>query len=127
MLSVAGEEHPATAKNSCHGVEKLPLNARITVAGDNTLQRRGYQVEICNSRVGKGISAQASHRTVLETLTSHGSSHSVIIKNQLLYWTKLNRPTFRWLLFLVQTNELNPSLHSHYRNFITTMIQSDAP
>jgi hypothetical protein len=29
------------------------------------------------SRVGKGISAQASHRTVLETLTSHGSSHSV--------------------------------------------------
>ena len=29
-----------------------------------------------NSRVGKGISAQASHRTVLEILTSHGSSHS---------------------------------------------------
>ena len=27
-------------------------------------------------RVGKGISAQASHRTVLEILTSHGSSHS---------------------------------------------------
>ena len=30
-----------------------------------------------NSRVGKGISAQAPHRTVLESLPSHGSSHSV--------------------------------------------------
>jgi ABC-type histidine transport system ATPase subunit len=29
-------------------------------------------------RVGKGISAQASHRTVLEILTSHGSSQSVV-------------------------------------------------
>ena len=28
-------------------------------------------------RVGKGISAQASHKTVLEILTSHGFSHSV--------------------------------------------------
>ena len=28
-----------------------------------------------DSRVGKGISAQASHRTVRETLTSHGSSN----------------------------------------------------
>jgi hypothetical protein len=28
------------------------------------------------------------------------------------------------LSFLVQTNELNPSLHSHYRNFVTTTIQS---
>ncbi|MCW3107173.1 MAG: hypothetical protein JWQ09_1679 [Segetibacter sp.] len=37
-----------------------------------------------NSRVGKGISAQAPHRTVLETLTSHGSSHSVIEKSTTL-------------------------------------------
>ena len=38
------------------------------------------------SRVGKGISAQASHRTVLETLTSHGSSHSVIEKSTTLLY-----------------------------------------
>ena len=36
------------------------------------------------SRVGKGISAQAPHRTVLETLTSHGSSHSIIEKSIIL-------------------------------------------
>ena len=30
---------------------------------------------IINGRVGKGISAQASHKTVLEILTSHGFSH----------------------------------------------------
>jgi len=30
-----------------------------------------------SGRVGKGISARASHRTVLESLPSHGSSHSV--------------------------------------------------
>ena len=28
-----------------------------------------------NGRVGKGISAPAAHRTVLESLPSHGSSH----------------------------------------------------
>ena len=28
-----------------------------------------------DSRVSKGIAAQASHRTVRETLTSHGSSN----------------------------------------------------
>ena len=32
-----------------------------------------------NSRVSKGISAQASHRTVLETLASHGSCYLVRI------------------------------------------------
>jgi len=31
---------------------------------------------IINGRVGKGIAAQASHKTVLEILTSHGFSHS---------------------------------------------------
>jgi hypothetical protein len=31
-----------------------------------------------NGRVGKGISAQASHKTVLETLASHGFSQSVV-------------------------------------------------
>jgi len=31
---------------------------------------------IINSRVGKGMAAQASHKTVLEILTSHGFSHS---------------------------------------------------
>ena len=31
------------------------------------------------------------------------------------------------LSFLVQMNELNPSLHFHYRNFITTTIQSVTP
>jgi len=30
-----------------------------------------------NGRVGKGISAQASHKTVHEILTSHGFSYSV--------------------------------------------------
>ena len=30
---------------------------------------------IINGRVGKGISAQASHKTVRETLASHGFSH----------------------------------------------------
>jgi hypothetical protein len=29
------------------------------------------------SRVGKGISAQASHRTVREALTSYGSCHTI--------------------------------------------------
>ena len=33
---------------------------------------------LVSSRVGKGISAQASHRTVREPLNSYGSSHSVI-------------------------------------------------
>ena len=31
---------------------------------------------IAQSRVGKGISAQASHRTVREALTSYGSCHT---------------------------------------------------
>ena len=30
-----------------------------------------------SGRVDKGISAQVSHRTVLESLPSHGSSHSM--------------------------------------------------
>jgi len=32
-----------------------------------------------NSRVGKGISAQAAHGTVLESLPSHGSCYSVML------------------------------------------------
>ena len=41
-----------------------------------------------NSRVGKGISAQAPHKTVLETLTSHGFSHCSI--KRLLHFIGLN-------------------------------------
>ncbi|MCX8489790.1 MAG: hypothetical protein ORN54_01845, partial [Cyclobacteriaceae bacterium] len=36
---------------------------------------RGDSVEKRTGRIGKGISARALHRTVLETLTSHGSSN----------------------------------------------------
>ena len=36
-----------------------------------------YYPEILESRVGKGISAQASHRTVREALTSYGSCHAI--------------------------------------------------
>jgi hypothetical protein len=35
-----------------------------------------YFEGLAKCRVGKGISAQASHKTVLEILTSHGFSHS---------------------------------------------------
>ncbi len=45
---------------------------RSTGAGVSALRTRLRE----KSRVGKGISAQAFHRIVLETLTSHGSSHS---------------------------------------------------
>jgi putative transposase len=38
----------------------------------------GFEEAIASSRVGKGISAQASHKTVLETLASHGFSQSVV-------------------------------------------------
>ena len=61
-------------KHSKERRKSLPISEAISplkVAGDN-------------SRVGKGISAQAPHRTVLETLTSHGSSHSVIEKSTTL-------------------------------------------
>ena len=34
------------------------------------------QRPVPESRIGKGISAQALHKTVLEILTSHGFSHS---------------------------------------------------
>ena len=47
------------------------------------------------------------------------------LKNQLLYWPKLNHPSLRRLSLLVQLNDRSPSLHFHYRNFITTMASSD--
>ena len=46
----------------------------VTIA----IKAQGYLAQLLalHSQVGKGISAQASHRTVLETLASHGSSNS---------------------------------------------------
>ena len=41
------------------------------------------------------------------------------------YWSKLNSPQIALhYRFLEQMKELNPLLHVHYRNFITTTIQS---
>ena len=48
--------------------------AYASVAGDNPLQRR-----CCNSRVGKGISAQAAPRTVRESLPSYGSYYPIML------------------------------------------------
>ena len=48
-----------------------------------------------SSRVGKGISAQASHRTVLAPLNAHGSCRSVHeVKNHKQYWAMLYHPIF---------------------------------
>jgi hypothetical protein len=41
-----------------------------------TIDEDMYKSRVMKGRVGKGISAQASHKTVLEILTSHGFSHS---------------------------------------------------
>ena len=80
-------------------------------------------VWICGEcRVGKGISAQASHRTVREALTSYGSS---CFKNSRYYSSimlNLIIPILYWLSLLAVTNKLNPSLHLHYRNFNITTI-----
>ena len=38
-----------------------------------------YLLEVNGGRVGKGISAQASHRTVREALTSYGSYYPVVL------------------------------------------------
>ena len=44
----------------------------------------GYTLFNMGGRVGKGISAQASHRTVREALTSYGSSLSVLEESNTL-------------------------------------------
>ena len=82
-------------------------------------------------RVSKGISAQASHRTVLASLNAHGSSccknsnhYSLILLNSILF---LNKE----IVFVSSNKQAKPpsdrssglaSLHFHYRNFITTTI-----
>ncbi len=40
-----------------------------------TNQLMNKEIQMNGGRVGKGISAQASHRTVREALTSYGSYH----------------------------------------------------
>jgi len=45
-------------------------------SGDSAEQPRQWGLQ---SRVGKGISAQASHRTVRDSLPSYGSSNTLYI------------------------------------------------
>jgi len=59
--------HPAALNN---------LGDCLFRRGDHETAFNYERESIAEGRVGKGISAQASHRTVLEILTSHGSSHS---------------------------------------------------
>ena len=86
---------------------------------------------VITRRVSKGISAQASHRTVLASLNAHGSSccknskhYSLILLNSILF---LNKE----IVFVSSNKQAKPpsdrssgraSLHFHYRNFITTTI-----
>ena len=68
--------------------------AYASVAGDNPLQRR-----CCNSRVGKGISAQAAPRTVRESLPSYGSYYPIM----LLFQSSNDKTTMGFLLVSIDT------------------------
>jgi L-rhamnose isomerase/sugar isomerase len=64
---------------SLHIPWDIPSNANNikALAAQNGLRFDAMNSNTFQGRVGKGISAQASHKTVLEILTSHGFSHSV--------------------------------------------------
>jgi hypothetical protein len=86
------------------------------------------------SRVSKGISAQASHRTVLAPLNAHGSScsknskhYSLILLNSILFY-------FRKIVFVSSNKQAKPfapsplqKLHHYYdlvRNYFTLLPSS---
>ena len=68
---------------------KIAYNESVfAMAGYSVFRHADTEVDFCfivedtfccliiNGRVGKGISAQASHKTVLDILTTHGFSYS---------------------------------------------------
>jgi hypothetical protein len=52
----------------------------------NAAESSAKHKPIRESRVGKGIAAQASHRTVRESLDSYGSSHSAVEESPALLY-----------------------------------------
>ena len=83
---------------------------------------------------GRGISPQPSHRTVHESLPSHGSSCSItgqlrpfghwFIGTNCDFISVNSLFPFYWLDILLKTNKPNPLLLFHYKRFFTTTIWS---
>ena len=71
-------------------------------------------------RVGKGISAQASHGNVREALTSYGSYYPVAMTLPI----GLIPPILQWLIKIIRLDNLIALLHTHYKYFYTTTNQS---
>ena len=69
----------------------------------------------------RGISPRAAHRTVREPLDSYGSCHSP--KTAVFRRNPQALPVARWPVDL-SASDPPPSLHPHYRDFITTTRQS---
>ncbi len=69
------------------------------------------------SRVARGNSPPGSHRSVREPLDSYGSSHPIDLYNR-LYFSQRFLPSL--VDQILKPDEPTPSLHLHYRDFITT-------
>ncbi len=69
----------------------------------------------------RGISPRAAHRTGLEPLNSSGSCHSP--KTAVFRRDPWAPPVSRWPMD-PRASDPPPSLHPHYRDFVTTTEQS---
>ena len=92
---------------------------------------------VAGGRVGKGLSPQTSHRTVRDSLPSHGSCHTIIIFDKLYIPSFCLSVTILQIVLASSFNRLklclnlckydqSPSLHTYYRYFNITMALSDS-
>jgi hypothetical protein len=79
---------------------------------------RGRQISAESAR---GVSPRAAHRTGLEPLDSSGSCHP--LKTAVFRRHQHAPPVSRWHID-PDASDPPPSLHPHYRDFITTTEQS---
>ena len=105
---------PAAPPNGFRTFSAAAGNVGMAVEGDCS------QV-LPSAELARGISPRAAHRSVREPLDSYGSCHSP--KTAVFRRDLRAPPVSRWPMD-PSASDPPPSLHPHYRDFITTTGQS---